>query len=147
MLTAELLVCGVVVSVHCNSQPAPPQYTEVSGDWLSLTQFQHNKADPCHHCEFMLALACTFGLWFDAPVHLYTLPLPHTQMEYGVRQLIPELGCAATLRVVADASGTHVGAALRSRGVLRRVGLIIDRMYPCRLHVSRGVEAAAGLIA
>lgn len=58
------------------------------------------------------------------------------QMEYGVRQLIPELGCAATLRVVVDTSGVNIAAALRMRGVFQRVGHVIDRMYPCRLHVS-----------
>lgn len=57
-------------------------------------------------------------------------------MEYGVRQLIPELGCAATLRVVVDTSGVHIGGALRMRGVFQRVGHVLDRMYPCRLHVS-----------
>jgi hypothetical protein len=57
-------------------------------------------------------------------------------MEYGVRTLIPELGCAGTLRVVADTSGLHMGACLRSRHVFQRLGHCIDRMYPCRLHVS-----------
>lgn len=56
-------------------------------------------------------------------------------MEYGVRQLIPDLGCAATLRVVVDTSGVNIAAALRTRGVFQRVGHVIDRMYPCRLHV------------
>lgn len=58
------------------------------------------------------------------------------QMEYGVRQLIPDLECAATLRVVVDTSGVNIAAALRMRGVFQRVGIVLDRMYPCRLHVS-----------
>jgi hypothetical protein len=60
-------------------------------------------------------------------------------MEYGVRQLIPELECAATLRVVVDTSGVNIAAALRMRGVFQRVGIVLDRMYPCRLHVSAWV--------
>lgn len=63
-------------------------------------------------------------------------------MEYGVRQLIPDLGCAATLRVVVDTSGVNIAAALRTRGVFQRVGHVIDRMYPCRLHV--GVNRVCG---
>lgn len=71
-------------------------------------------------------------------------------MEYGVRQLIPQLGCASTLRVVVDTSGVHIGAALRMRGVFQRVGHVMDRMYPCRLQVGRGgggggVKRAMGL--
>lgn len=56
-------------------------------------------------------------------------------MEYGVRQLIPELGCAGTLRVVVDTSGVNIGAVLRSRGVFQKMGHVMDRMYPCRLQV------------
>ncbi|KAF8064522.1 viaA [Scenedesmus sp. PABB004] len=64
-------------------------------------------------------------------------PAGRAQMEYGVRQLIPELGCAGTCRVVVDASGVHIGAALqgRNRRVFQRVGHVLDRMYPCRLQV------------
>lgn len=58
------------------------------------------------------------------------------QMEYGVRQLIPELGCAGTMRVVVDTSGVHIGAVLRTRGVFQKMGHIMDRMYPCRLQVT-----------
>jgi hypothetical protein len=73
---------------------------------------------------------CTqLNVWIRAPAAV-------VQMEYGVRQLIPELGCAATLRVVVDTSGVHIGGALRMRGVFQRVGHVLDRMYPCRLHVS-----------
>jgi hypothetical protein len=65
-----------------------------------------------------------------------------TQMEYGVRQLIPELGCAAALKVVVDASGVNIGAANKVRGVFQRVGHIIDRMYPCRLAVSENARVS-----
>jgi hypothetical protein len=58
-----------------------------------------------------------------------------SNMEYGVRQLIPELGCAGTLRVVVDTSGVNIGAVLRSRGVFQKMGHVMDRMYPCRLQV------------
>ncbi|KAF6255938.1 hypothetical protein COO60DRAFT_160012 [Scenedesmus sp. NREL 46B-D3] len=57
------------------------------------------------------------------------------QMEYGVRQLIPECRCNSTLRVVVDTSGVHIGTTLRNRGVFQRVGHVMDRMYPCRLQV------------
>eukprot|EP00878_Enallax_costatus_P024524 GHUV01026175.1.p1 GENE.GHUV01026175.1~~GHUV01026175.1.p1 ORF type:complete len:553 (+),score=146.41 GHUV01026175.1:244-1902(+) len=58
-----------------------------------------------------------------------------SNMEYGVRQLIPELGCAGTLRVVVDTSGVNIGAVLRMRGVFQKMGHVMDRMYPCRLQV------------
>eukprot|EP00879_Flechtneria_rotunda_P010825 GHRR01011314.1.p1 GENE.GHRR01011314.1~~GHRR01011314.1.p1 ORF type:complete len:584 (+),score=168.73 GHRR01011314.1:153-1904(+) len=56
-------------------------------------------------------------------------------LEYGVRHLVPELGCASTVRVVVDASGVHIGAATRARAVFQRVGHVVNRMYPCRLQV------------
>eukprot|EP00882_Tetradesmus_deserticola_P012777 GHRQ01013542.1.p1 GENE.GHRQ01013542.1~~GHRQ01013542.1.p1 ORF type:complete len:308 (+),score=122.18 GHRQ01013542.1:142-1065(+) len=58
-----------------------------------------------------------------------------SNMEYGVRQLIPECRCNSTLRVVVDTSGVHIGTTLRNRGVFQRVGHVMDRMYPCRLQV------------
>lgn len=62
------------------------------------------------------------------------------QMEFGVRSLLPELHAAQTLRVVVDASGVHINAALRMRGVFQRVGAVMDRMYPCRLQVGADVS-------
>lgn len=52
-----------------------------------------------------------------------------------MRQLIPDLGCAGTLRVVVDTSGVNIGAVLRMRGVFQKMGHVMDRMYPCRLQV------------